>query len=290
VRAEYLIAEAAANLRRNILLVVGAILALFISLLMTYMGLIVNEMARKSTIRFQEGITIIGWLDDASLTEHSTIQAEIDSWSEVRRTQYVSKAEAWEEFKDLFEDNPALVEEVDPSAMPASVRIELENNELHDAVVSRLARVPGIDEVAQQPDEVEAALKTSEGLRLLMLIIGTVLGVSAIVMISNTVRMAIYARREEIGIMKLVGASNWFVRTPFLLEGMVEGLVGGGLALLAGWFGYRTYIRDLDFGLIETTVADSFLLSRGLLVLVFGVAMGIVGSLFGIHRYLRESA
>lgn len=290
MRVEYLVAEAASNLRRNILLVLGAILALFISLLLIYMGFIVNEMARKSTIRFQEGITIIGWLDDASLAEHTTIREEVDSWAEVRRTIYVSKAEAWEEFTDLFSDNPTLIEEVDPSAMPASVRIELADNELHDSVVARLTRVPGVDEVAQQPDEVEAAIKTSQGLQLLMLIIGSVLGVSAVVMISNTVRMAIYARREEIGIMKLVGASNWFVRTPFLMEGMVEGLVGGGLALLAGWFGYRTYIDGLDLGLIETTVDDPYLLSRGLLVLAIGIGMGILGSLFGIHRYLRESA
>lgn len=290
MRVEYLVAEAASNLRRNILLVLGAILALFISLLLIYMGFIVNEMARKSTIRFQEGITIIGWLDDASLAEHTTIREEVDSWAEVRRTQYVSKAEAWDEFTELFADNPTLIEEVDPSAMPASVRIELEDNELHDAVVARLARVPGVDDVAQQPEEVEAAIKTSQGLQLLMLIIGSVLGVSAVVMISNTVRMAIYARREEIGIMKLVGASNWFVRTPFLMEGMVEGLVGGGLALLAGWFGYRTYIDGLDLGLIETTVADTYLISRGLLVLAIGIGMGILGSLFGIHRYLRESA
>lgn len=89
--------------------------------------------------------------------------------------------------------------------------------------------------------------------------------------------------------MKLVGASNWFVRTPFLLEGLVEGLIGGGLAVLAGWFGYRWFISNLDLGVIETEVAESFLISRGIIVLAFGAAAGAVGSLVGLRRHLQES-
>ncbi len=89
--------------------------------------------------------------------------------------------------------------------------------------------------------------------------------------------------------MKLVGASNWFVRTPFLVEGLIEGLVGGALAVLAGWFGYRWFISNLDLGIIDTQVPDSFLLSRGLIVLAFGAVAGAIGSLVGLRRYLQES-
>ena len=289
MRAEYVVGEAAANLRRNMLLVVGAILAVFVSLFMTYMALIVNEMARKSTIRWQEGITIVAWLDDSDLATHNAIQSEVQGWDEVKRAEYVDKLATWEEFQIFFADQPELIQEADASAMPASVRVELIDNETHATVVARLSRVSGVDDVDEATDAIEDTLQASRLLNTGGIVLGIALGLSAVVMISNTVRMAIYARREEIGIMKLVGASNWFVRTPFLLEGLVEGLVGGALAFLAGWFGYRTFISNLDLGIIQTQVSDGFLISRGLIVLVFAAAAGAIGSLVGLRRYLQES-
>jgi cell division transport system permease protein len=289
MRAEYVIGEAATNLRRNVLLVLGAILAVFVSLFMTYMALVVNEVGRNSAERWQEGITIIAWLDDADLADHTALTNTVAGWSEVERAFYVGKAEAWQEFQEMFEENPALVEEVDPNAMPASVRVDLLDNEAHAVVVARLGSVPGVDSVIEATEAVEDTLEASRLLNTGGIVLGVALGVSAVVMISNTVRMAIYARREEISVMKLVGASNWFVRTPFLVEGLIEGLVGAALAVLAGWFGYRWFISNLDLGIIDTEVPSSFLMSRGLIVLAFGAIAGALGSLVGLRRYLQES-
>lgn len=289
MRAEYVVGEAASNLRRNVLLVLGAILAVFVSLFMTYMALIVNEMARKSTIRWQEGITIVAWLDDADLATHRAIQDEVQGWEEVKRAEYFDKLATWEEFQIFFAEQPEIIQETDASAMPTSVRLELVDNETHATVVARLGRISGVDDVDEATDAVEDTLEASRLLNAGGIVLGVALGLSAVVMISNTVRMAIYARREEIGIMKLVGASNWFVRTPFLLEGLVEGIVGGALAFLTGWFGYRWFISNLDLGIIETEVSDSFLISRGLLILLFAAAAGAIGSLVGLRRYLQES-
>jgi cell division transport system permease protein len=289
MRAEYVIGEAATNLRRNVLLVLGAILAVFVSLFMTYMALVVNEVGRNSAERWQEGITIIAWLNDADLADHTALTNTVAGWAEVERAIYVGKAEAWEEFQDMFEENPALVEEVDPNAMPASVRVDLIDNEDHTVVVGRLGSLSGVDDVVEATEAVEDTLEASRLLNTGGIVLGVALGISAVVMISNTVRMAIYARREEISIMKLVGASNWFVRTPFLVEGLIEGLVGGALAVLAGWFGYQWFISNLDLGIIDTEVPSSFLMSRGLIVLAFGAIAGAVGSLVGLRRYLQES-
>jgi cell division transport system permease protein len=288
MRAEYVVGEAATNLRRNMLLVLGAMLAVFVSLFMTYMALIVNEVGRNTTARWQEGITIIAWLDDADLADHTAITNEVGGWDEVEKALYVGKAEAWEEFQELFAENPALVEEVDPSAMPASVRVELIDNETHTVVVGRLGSLAGVDEVTEASEAIEETLEFSRLVNVGGIVLGVVLGVSAVVMISNTVRMAIYARREEIGIMKLVGASNWFVRTPFLVEGLIEGLVGGGLAVLAGWFSYR-FLARLDPDIVDIEVPQAFLVSRGLMVLAFGGIAGAIGSLVGLGRYLQES-
>ncbi len=116
------------------------------------------------------------------------------------------------------------------------------------------------------------------------------LGTAAIVLIANTIRMAIYARREEIGIMKLVGAGNWFVRIPFLLEGMIEGLVG---ALLAVGVMFGLYRMSLDWqdqlpSWVDPQVPLEFLVRWSVLTLIGGIVVGVVGSGIALRRFLRE--
>ena len=237
MRTEYLIGEAAANLRRNLLLAVGAVLAVFISLLMTYAALIVGEITRTTTLQWQEGVTIIGYLHEADLADHTAVVEAAQQWPEVETATYFSKAQAYEEFKLLFENRDRWIELVEPSKIPASVRIVLSDTEAHRTVVDQLAKEPTIRKVVSPEDNLNDVLIVSRFLNFGAILLGATLGVSALVLIANTVRMAIYARREEIGIMKLVGASNWFVRTPFLLEGLFEGLLGAGSGS-RGWLAW----------------------------------------------------
>ncbi len=289
MRTEYLIGEAAANLRRNLLLAIGAILAVFISLLMTYAAIIVGEITRTTTLQWQEGVTIIGYLHEADLADHSAVVQEAESWPEVESATYFSKAQAYEEFKELFANRDRWIELVEPAKIPASVRIVLADTEAHREVVDQLAREPTVRKVVSPEDNLNDVLTVSRFLNFGAILLGATLGVSALVLIANTVRMAIYARREEIGIMKLVGASNWFVRTPFLLEGLFEGLLGAGLAVAVGWLGYEWLLGSFDIGVIETSLPTSFLLSRGMLVLLFGGVVGVLGSAVGLRRWLKES-
>jgi cell division transport system permease protein len=117
------------------------------------------------------------------------------------------------------------------------------------------------------------------------------LGVAAVALIANTIHMAIYARREEIEIMRLVGASNWFVRTPFVVEGAVEGLIGGVLAVAFIVVVQKMAVDRLTElpQWINVAVNNDFLLQRGALVLLFGVLAGLVGSSLSlaVHRHLR---
>ena len=289
MRAEYLVGEAAANLRRNLLLAVGAVLAVFISLLMTYAALIVGEITRTTTLQWQEGVTIIGYLHEADLADHSAVVETAQSWPAVENAIYFSKAQAYEEFKELFANRDRWIELVDPAKIPASVRIVLADTEAHREVVDALTKEATVRKVVSPEDNLNDVLVVSRFLNFGAILLGATLGVSALVLIANTVRMAIYARREEIGIMKLVGASNWFVRTPFLLEGRFEGLLGAGLAVAVGWLGYEWLCGSFDIGGIETSLPTSFLLSRGMLVLLFGGVVGVLGSAVGLRRWLKES-
>lgn len=115
-------------------------------------------------------------------------------------------------------------------------------------------------------------------------------GVAAVLLIANTIHMAIFARREEIGIMKLVGAGNWFVRTPFLVEGMIEGLVGAGLAIVTVVGVHRLMLSRLSAlpEWINIEIANDFFVGRSIIVLIAGVIAGFIGSGLAVSRYLRS--
>lgn len=238
--------EALVNLRRNILVVTGAVLAVFISLGLAFSALAVNELVRINTIAWQQGVHLIVWLNDAGrdgvpADAHENLLNEVLTWEEVANAYYVDKTAAYEEFLDLFGDNPEMVEALqNPSALPTSIRIELADIELYQQVEFRLQQYPQlIQRISSAAQEIEQISAVSRVLNLLGIGLSIVLGVSAMILIANTIRLAIYARRDEVSIMKLVGASNWFIRVPFLLEGLIEGLVGAALAVFAVWVAGR---------------------------------------------------
>lgn len=294
-RIIFLVKEALVSLRRNLLIVAGAILAVFISLTLAFMALVVNEILRINTLAWQEGVHVIAFLNDAGENgvpsdAHETLMDDVRSWDEVESAFYISKAEAWIEYQELFADQPELME-IDPTILPASIRIELVDIELHSSVQFRLEQqTQAVRQVATAADSIEQLQNLSGVLNVLGLGMALVLGLSAVVLIANTIRLAIYARRDEVSIMKLVGASNWFIRVPFLLEGMIEGVVGAALAVFTVWLAATNLARaGQGFALFRLDVGQEFFFRWGLLFLIFGAAAGVVGSLLGLSRYLRDA-
>ncbi len=294
-RFGFLAREAFINLRRNLLVVMGAVLAVFISLALAFGALVINQMLRINTLAWQDGVHIIAFLHDEGLPgiptgAHDALVAEVASWEEVLNVSYTDKAEAYVEFQQIFADRPEYLENVDPTVLPASVRIELTDLELYRDVQFRLASESQlIFRVATFGEQIEQLSSLSTVLNLLGLGLALVLGVSAVILIANTIRMAIYARRDEVAIMKLVGASNWFVRVPFILEGMIEGLIGAGLAVAAVWVAFRN-LRSLgdSIEIVSFAVPDRFFLTWSIVILLFGAAAGVLGSVLGLSRYLKD--
>ena len=236
-RILFLFNEAFVSLRRNILIVVGAILAVFISLAVAYTALVFNEIIRINTLAWQDGTHVIAFLND--------------------------------EGQDGVPG--------DAHAALLTVRVRLEQQQL------TVRRVATADESIQQLQDI------SRISQVVGLSASIVLGVAAVVLIANTIRLAIYARRDEVSIMKLVGASNWFIRVPFVMEGLFEGLVGAIAAVLSVWVFFVAVANVWSFSLFRLEVATDWFLTRGLIFLLFGALAGVLGSLLGLSRYLRDS-
>jgi cell division transport system permease protein len=283
------------SLRRNILIVAGAVLAVFISLTLALGALVVNEILRLNTIAWQEGVHVIAFLNDENENgvppgAQMQLLAEVQTWDEVENAFLWDKPQAWQEYQELFAGQEELLD-INPDILPASIRIELVDIDLHSNVRFRLEQQTGtVRQVATAAESIEQLQSLSNVLNVLGLGMAIVLGVAAVVLIANTIRLAIYARRDEVSIMKLVGASNWFIRVPFLLEGMIEGLVGAALAVFAVWLGTTNLARAGEtFALFRLDVGDDFFFRWGLLFLIFGAVAGIIGSMLGLSKYLRDA-
>ena len=294
----FLLREAFVNLKRNFLVVAGAVLAVFISLSLAFGALVVNEVLRLNTLAWQEGVHVIAFLQDEGSNgvpagAHQALLEEVQSWEEVAQPDgafYVDKAQAWVEYQELFAGEDELLE-IDPTILPASIRIELVAIELHQSVKFKLEQqqqvVRRVDTAAEQIEQLQ---NLSSVLNVLGIGMAIVLGTSAVVLIANTIRLAIYARRDEVEIMKLVGASNWYIRIPFLLEGLIEGVVGAALAVFTVWLGATRLARASEgFALFRLDVGNDFFFRWGVLFIIFGAAAGVIGSLLGLSRYLREA-
>ena len=294
-RIIFLIKEALTSLRRNFLIVAGATLAVFISLTLAFGALVVNEILRINTLAWQEGVHVIAFLNDPGENgvpsdAHEVLLADVNGWDEVKTAFYVDKSEAWIEYQELFAGQEELLE-IDPTILPASIRIELLDISLHNSVKFRLdQQTQAVRQVTTAGPWIEQLQNVSNVLNSLGLGMALVLGLAAVVLMANTIRLAIYARRDEVSIMKLVGASNWYIRVPFVLEGMIEGVVGAGLAVFLVWlFSGRLAVLGEGIPLVRLDVSATFFFQWGLLFLIFGAVAGIIGSLLGLSRYLRDA-
>lgn len=294
----FLLRDALVNLKRNFLVVAGAVLAVFISLSLAFGALVVNEVLRLNTLAWQEGVHVIAFLKDEGAAgvapgAHQALLQQVQNWEEVKQPDgafYVDKAQAWVEYQELFAGQEELLA-IDPTILPASIRIELVAIELHQSVKFKLEQQQQVvRQVTTAAEQIEQLQNLSNVLNVLGIGLAVILGLSAVVLIANTIRLAIYARRDEVEIMKLVGASNWYIRIPFLLEGLIEGVVGAALAVFLVWLGSTRLARASEgFALFRLDVGNDFFIRWGLLFILFGAAAGVIGSLLGLSRYLRDA-
>jgi cell division transport system permease protein len=277
-------------LRRNALVTFAAISTVFISLFLLGGALLVERQVRLMTGEWASKVEVSAFLrDDASSEEVEALGARIAEIPEVDQVFFENREQAYENFKQLFRDNPALVDNVDPDAMPQSYRIKLVDPADFPVIRARLAGDPAIDQIRDEQAILKKLLAVTSVLRTGVIAVAAIMLLSAAGLIGNTVRMAVFARRKEIAIMKLVGATNWFIRVPFLIEGVVEGLIGGVAAVLAIFAMKFLFIDPLrgKIAFVPSWIDTSEILFTVPILLGAGILIAAVASLLAMRRFLE---
>ena len=286
LKVGYFVREASTNLRRNKLMTMAAVLTAAVSLLLLGGVLTLGAFVKSVTGEIERKVEVSVFLQDGiTQAQQNDVRETLNDLEVVKKVTYVSKDQAYQEFKELYEDQPALWENIDADVLPASYRVELTDAKRVDVIRSKLENNPAVEEIADQQKTVDRLVRFTSLLRTFSFVMIVVLLGAAVLLISNTTQLALYARRREIEIMKLVGATNWFVRLPFMLEGVVAGVAGAVIALVLLGLG-KTVARSQFPVWIPTTALHGVSLGQVLWLVVLGITVGALGSAVAVRRFL----
>ncbi len=290
----YLIVESLVGLRKNLLMTLAAVSTVAICLMVSAVFLLLAANLGYISYILESEIELIAYLvDDFDRdTWRDTLVAKINQTQGVDEVLFVTREDALDSLKDQFGEDEHLLEAVEEdNPLRDSVRISLSDLDQVDSVVESVKSLVSVAEVRYEREMVQRLLSFTEALRLGGLGVVTLLAGATFLVVSNTIRLTVYARREEIEIMKLVGATAAFIRLPFILEGMLIGLLGSGLAVGITWYGYTALLDWMGASLPFVPLLSSrpLLDSLALIILSTGVVLGFISSAFSLRRFLRIS-
>ena len=259
----YVLKNTLLNMRRTPLLVFATIIAVLVSSFLVFTTLSARSIVENNTIRWQNGIHVVVFLDDrVTTTAHKQLQESLESYPEVRTVDYFSKLEAQEEFKALFKDQPELLAEVDYEILPSSLRINLNDPSNYNLIIERLDGNPAVKEIRTSGEAIERLLSLTDTLVISASAFAILIGFAAFILIINTLRLAAYAKKKEIKIMRLIGASSTYIRLPFIFEAVIESLIGTSIAVGFGWavieYSKNSVVAESIF---DITISDDYLIS-----------------------------
>jgi cell division transport system permease protein len=291
-RFTYFSRETLISLRRNLMMTIAGVLTVTISLVLFGGILLLSRAVDHGTERWKHGVELEIFMKvKASETDVANMASALKADpQEIKSSTFLDHNAAMAEFKSIFHDQPALIQSTRPTDLPESFRVVPVTAALTDRVANEFQGQPGVDTVVTASKQIKGWLNATRIIRLIFFAMAAVLLASSLFLIVNTIRLATFARRREIEVMKLVGASNWFVRVPFMAEGFVQGLIGAGLAFGLVWILKVAVSNVLNSGhsLFSTfRVTNSDAIGIGILVLVIGCGIGIVGSMIGLRRFLE---
>lgn len=280
MKVDYVARETASNLTRNVTISIATVLTVTVSLFLVGFSMMVSQGVRNATQRWQGGVEFVVFLNPTATDDQiQSVGSDLENSPDIEKVTFIDKQAAYEEFKRLFADSPEMQDSVSPDVLPPSYRVVPVSKDADtvSALSKQFSEKPGVKQVVSATDTIRLVQQLSSRLTVGMLLVAVFLLGAALLLILNTIRMAMFARRREIEVMKLVGATNWFIRVPFMVEGLVQGVVGAILAIISLAI-FRPFFEDWfpqDFQLFS-----AIQLGTGQAIFIYSV-MAVVGCLIG---------
>lgn len=300
----YSLREAGHHFRRNLSTALGAVVTIFLSLFIIGVFVLGSSIVNNMVGSVEDKVTIQAFLsDDAAQDKVDALQKSVQGWDNVESVTYKSKDEALEEYRTTMSNKnaAAAVDALDgQNPVPASFVIKLDDPQQVSATADKLIADPSFAEVCDDTDNpaasvqygqetVERLFSVANYIRVIAVVLVIMLTFVAFVFINNTIRLAISARRREIAIMRLVGASNGFIRGPFLMEGALEALIGALLSIGALQLVISVVLPRLESSLqfLAIAVDPAIVGFTYVILIVVGLVIGLFGSAIAMGRYLK---
>lgn len=289
---KYFSVDALKSLKRNKSLSIASVATVAATLFVLGVFLILlvnlNQAVKGLTSNVQVKIYMN---DDITEKEKENIKSTVNSISDVQSIEFENKDKALNNFKDMLgegnEDLVAGYEEDNP--LPTAYIVKVKKPEAISVVVNKVNGLSGIEKIADGRDTVNKIIKVTSTVKWLGIVILFVLIVVSLFLISNTIKITVFSRRREIGIMKFIGATDWFIRWPFVLEGMVIGLIGAVISLIVMYFGYSCVYSNVSqnmqfFNLVKPSSINQYI---SFLFILIGMLIGIAASIISLRKFLK---
>ena len=303
MRAQFVFHEVWIGLRRNLTMTIALVVVVAISLSLLGTGLLFVKQVDNTRTYWQGKVQLSIYLCSggtlsapqcakngaATAAEIAQVRSELTKMPQVQSVTYVSQQEAFKQFKSEFSQSPSFVNSVGAGQIPESFQVKLKNAESDESTVEATVNgAPGVDQIVNDASILDKFYKLLDGARNAVVVIAIILIIAAILLVANTIRLSAFSRRRETSIMRLVGASNFYVQLPFLLEGIIAGMFGwliaAGLLIAVKTLGLDTLQQYFPYN-VQLSLAD--LIEVIVLAMVIGVVLCGVTSFLTLRRFLR---
>jgi cell division transport system permease protein len=302
MRAQFVFGEVWVGLRRNLTMTIALVVVVAISLSLLGTGLLFVKQVDHTRAYWQSRVQLSVYLCSSTLSspqctkdgpvtpgQQAQIQRTLSALTEVRSVTFLSQAAAYAQFKSEFANQPSFVNAVSADQIPASFQVRLKNTQADATnVAAAVTGMPGVDQVVDDSSILTKFYKLLNGARNAVIVIAIILIIAAILLVANTIRLSAFNRRRETAIMRLVGASNFYVQLPFLVEGMIAGLFGWlistGLLVAAKslWLDGLQQYFPFNVQLSTTDLVEVIVVA-----MLIGLALCGTTSFLTLRRYLR---
>ncbi len=285
----YFVGEAATSFRRNGLMSVAAVTTVLVSLLAVGAAFLAGINLARLAQTLDAQVEIVAFLADGlPAGDGARLQQTIAALPEVAAVSFVSRADALKRLQARLGATAAFADMTESNPLPDSLEVRVIDSRRVEEVAAAIGRLRGVADVSYGGQVVERLTALTRGVRLLAGALVALLGAVAVIIVVNTIRLTVIARRTEIEIMELVGATRWFIRWPFLIEGMLQGAIAAAAAVgvLATVYTLGVHRLEESLPFLPTVPPPQVLLPLIAVVVTMGVALGAMGSTLAVRRFL----